>query len=731
MSLERISHQLILSLSNFLQLQAVIAAGLVPSVMSHLVDGSYSFDNNESNSTSSRQGRVNQYQPYRDQETSARQMQQLPQPLYAPQIHANINPPPPPPPSHRGFSSFQSRSPEVYGAPAPATYSTSLDQVDPFATPRHENPRPHDLGYSTSMRTASTITPGMDNLGGTAAGGGIAGIALGVAHTNARDSRVEAPESTNGHSHSGHGNPLERDYNTLGTDTPYVPEPPYGSRTPHPNDSYSSAIALGAAPASFGHLTPQPYEGSAMHLGNYPSDTHLSVPRTYTDSPYKRYSSAWDPQLGQGDIHPDDIEDDEDDGMTTQSETRRRSIPGLNKQFDSTSPKGAALGPTAAGSGILGGLGAMVGRKPVGSGYTQSGNYGPVVGQPGSDSTGNGVEKSEWLTSQTSGRKRLRWIVGTIVALVVIAIIAGAVVGGIKGAQSKNNSSGSSGPAGQTAAQDDGNGDLDKNSKEIQALLNNPDLRRVFPGMAYTPFNGQYPGCLTYPPSQNNVTRDMAVLSQLTNTIRLYGTDCNQTEMVLHAIDKLGLTNMKVWMAVWLDKNSTTNDRGIAAMNDILKKQGDKPFSGVILGNEVLYRKDLTAVELDKVVSDVKKNLTDLSINLPIAIADLGDDWTAALTRNVDVVMSNIHPFFAGVTAEAAAGWAWSFWDTHDVVLTAGTNKKNIISEIGWPSEGGNDCGAATCTSSTQGSIAGIAQMNTFMDNFVCQSLTNGTNYFW
>jgi len=50
-------------------------------------------------------------------------------------------------------------------------------------------------------------------------------------------------------------------------------------------------------------------------------------------------------------------------------------------------------------------------------------------------------------------------------------------------------------------------------------------------------------------------------LSQLTNVIRLYGTDCNQTEMVLHAISQLKLTDMKIWAGVWLENNVTTNDR--------------------------------------------------------------------------------------------------------------------------------------------------------------------------
>lgn len=80
--------------------------------------------------------------------------------------------------------------------------------------------------------------------------------------------------------------------------------------------------------------------------------------------------------------------------------------------------------------------------------------------------------------------------------------------------------------------------------------MNNQDLHKVFPGVDYTPLNTQYPDCLKVGASQNNVTRDMAVLSQLTNAVRLYGTDCNQTEMVLHAIDSLELTCFLVLRSV-------------------------------------------------------------------------------------------------------------------------------------------------------------------------------------
>ena len=280
----------------------------------------------------------------------------------------------------------------------------------------------------------------------------------------------------------------------------------------------------------------------------------------------------------------------------------------------------------------------------------------------------------------------------------------------------------------------DNKDDLDINSSEIKALMNNPNLHKVFPGMDYTPLNCQYPDCLTTLPSQNNVTRDMAVMSQLTNTVRLYGTDCNQTQMVIHAIDRLQMKDtMKIWLGTWLDNNATTTQRQIDQTWQLLDDYGCDYFKGIIIGNEVLFRKDMTATELIGHVTDFKKNITDHKCQLPVAIADLGDNWTADMASKVDYVMSNVHPFFAGVDSSVAAAWTWNFWQTHDVSLTAtNTSIKQVIAEVGWPTGGGKDCGSSpTCTSSTPGSVAGITQMNQFMNDWVCPSMTNGTTYFW
>lgn len=323
--------------------------------------------------------------------------------------------------------------------------------------------------------------------------------------------------------------------------------------------------------------------------------------------------------------------------------------------------------------------------------------------------------------------KRCKWLIIVVVFLVIVGAIVGGVVGSMVNNGKKDDSTASSGES----AKDDTkkNGDLGKNSAEIKDLLDNPDLHRVFPGMDYTPLNSQYPDCMHNPPSQNNITRDVAVLGQLTNKIRLYGTDCNQTQMLIHALDRLELKDTKIWMGVWLDKNETTNDRQMAQMWDILDEYGDAPFEGIIIANEILFREEMNITTLAKILDDTRTKLDKKGLKLPVATSDLGDDWTSELATDSDYIMANIHPFFAGVEASEAAAWTSNFWKTNNGDFWKTDTKKNIISETGWPTGGGTNCGsAATCT---KGSVAGIDELNTFMDDWVCQSLKNGTNYFW
>jgi exo-beta-1,3-glucanase (GH17 family) len=510
---------------------------------------------------------------------------------------------------------------------------------------------------------------------------------MGVADANARESGLEAMR------------------NTPGYDPQELQSWDESRPTPQQETSRSSLTPLAAAALPPGIVTP--------------SRSPHSFSDAYADNPYNQFSRSLNPNLGG--VDPNSIEDDGDDGLEY-GHNNRGSMLSLGQHSD----RAPGVTRPAAAGGIMGTFSGLIGRA-ASSGrdpqYDPVSNTHSAYDDPSSHDPG--AEKSEWLQQEKTGNKKLRWIVGILMAVLIVGGIAGGVIGGLLSRKSSNSTS-----TGQSASQDTAsNGDLTKDSAEIKALMNNSNLHKVFPGIDYTPMNTQYPACLTNPPSQNNVTRDLAVLSQLTNVVRLYGTDCNQTEMLMHSIKQLGLNGtVKVWLGVWQSNNATTNQRQLDQMYTILDTYGTAPFVGVIIGNEVLFRQDMTVTELAAVITGVRSNFTTKGYSLPVASSDLGDNWTSELASVVDYVMANIHPFFAGVTADVAAAWTWNFWETNDVAFKTDLSK-NIISETGWPSSGGTDCGAATTC--TTGSVAGVQEMNTFMDTFVCQGLANSTTYFW
>lgn len=311
--------------------------------------------------------------------------------------------------------------------------------------------------------------------------------------------------------------------------------------------------------------------------------------------------------------------------------------------------------------------------KKAGSVYGKSllGFGGGDVGSGSYDSLPSGVDKKlpAIRRQPPPNKKRARGLIVCFWAapvIVLLGIIAG-VVAVVLTSQAKNNKdlgasagtfAGLFGSSSSTSSSTNNSGDdssssgdsgLTKSSPEITALLNNTKLHKVFPGIDYTPQNSQWPACLSNPPSQDNVTIDVALISQLASSVRLYGTDCNQTELVLEAITALGLeSSLKVWPTVWLGTNTTTNTRQHTQMYDVLAKYGTSQIAGIFVGNEVIYREDMTVTQLVSEITDFKANVTKLypKANLQVGTSDIGSSWTATLAEAVDIVGSNIHPFF-------------------------------------------------------------------------------------
>ena len=493
----------------------------------------------------------------------------------------------------------------------------------------------------------------------------------------------------NATAYSAHGYP---DYPAMSTNRANVshgqPQGPAGA-TP----GLAGAAAVGAGAIA---MTDRPGSGR-------PPNDRLS---SYGYGPYGNNSGDL------GSIDPHGIADDDDEPFHIPNSRSRQA--------------GSAAAASAGAGGATGFFKGLTSRDA-------SGNYKEVAG---GGSAGEPA-KSGWLKTQVGGNRRFKLIVGGIIGAVVVLAIIGGSLGAYFGTRDKSTD--------PNSEEVEKGSDLTKDSDAIKALMGRDDLHKVFPGIDYTPFNSQYPECMHNMPTQNNITMDIAVLSQLTTQVRLYGTDCKQADMVMRAITALELQDsLKMWLGVWLDGNKTTNARQMDQMWDFLDndKTDGKALAGVIIGNEVLFRKEITLKKLSETLQDVRKKLTQKGYkNIPVTTSDLGSNWTPELAKAVDVVMANVHPFFGGISAKKAASWTWDFWQNNDVAQSkkAGKPKQpNLISEVGWPSSGGSDCGSVAgsdkpvkCKKPGDGAIASIDGINTFMDDWVCESLKNGTQYFW
>jgi exo-beta-1,3-glucanase (GH17 family) len=235
---------------------------------------------------------------------------------------------------------------------------------------------------------------------------------------------------------------------------------------------------------------------------------------------------------------------------------------------------------------------------------------------------------------------------------------------------------------------------------------------------------------------------------RLPQRIRLYGADCNQSALVLEAIKQT-----KVDMQVYLGNYPDPTDGGAAYTRqrdliiDAIKAYGTDHISGVTVGNEFIlnYLNDnggtssadanstlgnAGAAVLLPNITDTRSQIQALSLSktIPIGNAEAGAYFNNELLSAVDYGMSNVHPWFAGVSIDQAASWTADYFaETNVAPAAALANKPTMfIAETGWPTASDN------ATTQTNGpSQASTANLQTFMDTFVCQANANNTGYFF
>ncbi len=221
---------------------------------------------------------------------------------------------------------------------------------------------------------------------------------------------------------------------------------------------------------------------------------------------------------------------------------------------------------------------------------------------------------------------------------------------------------------------------FEKYSDEELVKLWRATLKKGMHGICFSMYeDGQEPGDTI---TEAQVERRIKILKPYSKWVRSFS--CIEgNEHIPRIAHKHG---MKTLVGAWLSDNKEDNEKEIEGLIT-LAKEGCVDIAAV--GNEVLYRNDLTLEELLGYIQRVKDALP----GVPVGYVDAYYEFSVhpELVEISDVILSNCYPYWEGCNIDGALGHMQAMYGQ---VMDAARGKKIIITETGWPSEGGGLRGA-------------------------------------
>ena len=176
------------------------------------------------------------------------------------------------------------------------------------------------------------------------------------------------------------------------------------------------------------------------------------------------------------------------------------------------------------------------------------------------------------------------------------------------------------------------------------------------------------------------IERDLTALSKLTGCVRTYSSYGVQAG-VLPAAAKLG---MKVLLGIWIGTEDKRNRIEIAAALRVAAKHPEA-VRAIVVGNEVLLRREMTGQRLAGIIQSVKART-----QLPVAYADVFDFWERhpAVAEAVDLMLVHVLPYWDDPAPRSVRAAQDGVRATVAHARAVFPKARIEIGETGWPSAG-------------------------------------------
>ncbi len=202
--------------------------------------------------------------------------------------------------------------------------------------------------------------------------------------------------------------------------------------------------------------------------------------------------------------------------------------------------------------------------------------------------------------------------------------------------------------------------------------------------LSYAPFrDGQDPMLGSFP-SVKQLDEDLALMGQVTHSIRTYASAEGSMPLIPDLAKKHGLTLLQ---GAWLGALKPDNAIEIAAL---IRSANEHPdvIKRVLVGNEVLLRGDLKPDELIDYIRQVKR-----AVKQPVSYADVWSMYMKypELIKEVDFITIHILPYWEDepiAVADAPAHIERIYKQVQQEADLIAPHKPILIGESGWPSGG-------------------------------------------